>query len=35
MALFDVLSLIRTNHFTEMTEEIVILVSFVRPELTE
>ena len=34
MALFDVLSPIR-KHFTEITEELVILVGFVRPELPE
>ena len=32
---FDVLSPIRKNHSTEITEELVILVDFVRPELPE
>jgi len=32
---FDVLSPIRKNHFTEITEELVILVDVVRPELPE
>jgi hypothetical protein len=35
MAPFDVPSPIRKNHSTEITEELVILVDFVRPELPE
>jgi len=32
LALFDVLSPIRTDHFTKITEELVILVDFARPK---
>jgi hypothetical protein len=32
---FDVLSPIRKNHSTEITDELAILVDFVRPELPE